>query len=165
MISFIIASPPLRNVFTNMSMLGHRGKDCRPKGRDRPAKKAKTERRRLSSQRPRKRKDTKPAGVREPKIWCEVSFLLTHEFLYFDQQISTFTDLTDMPRYTGDTPTHASTANPHTARIRDPVAHLIESCDWGKQEGWGLFVGGFRLYRQLQIQPRSQDSRTLMATR
>jgi hypothetical protein len=84
MISFIIASPPLRNICTNMSMLGHRGKGCRPKGRDRPAKKAKTERRRLSSQRPRKRNDTNPAGVREPKIWCEVSFLLTHEFLYSD---------------------------------------------------------------------------------
>jgi hypothetical protein len=21
----------------------------------------------------------------------------------------------------------------------DPVAQLIKSCDWGKQEGWGLF--------------------------
>jgi hypothetical protein len=21
----------------------------------------------------------------------------------------------------------------------DPVAQLIQSCDWGKQEGWGLF--------------------------
>jgi hypothetical protein len=31
------------------------------------------------------------------------------------------------------------TSKKGSAAPRDPVAQLIQSCDWGKQEGWGLF--------------------------